>query len=239
MTPPSHSQNKHVWWVQSVWFALLVLWVKSWSQCLFEILHGPHSGRGSRQLLLYMTDTFEWCTSSLTICCTCKVHKMSRVRWSDGENILKLANRLGHVHEHHQKDRNVIVCWLDKWSQIWHHAFTMITNVDLETLHVCHVIYAKMACSWQENWLLLSSCRDFMVGISPLQLRWRTGMTWQWVLSIMFIKTGSGYFLLQEKQEAIKSIHGTWDSALPSHIGGNTRCRSYFLMQSYLKVTYM
>ena len=41
--------------VQSVWSSLLVLWVRCGSQCPFEMLHLPHSGRGSQQLLLSMT----------------------------------------------------------------------------------------------------------------------------------------------------------------------------------------
>ncbi len=43
---------------QSVWFSLLVLWVRSGSQFPVEIVHLPHSGRGSQQLLLSRTDYF-------------------------------------------------------------------------------------------------------------------------------------------------------------------------------------
>ncbi len=43
---------------QTSWFSLLVLWVRWRSQCPFAILHLPHSGTGSQQLLLSKTDTF-------------------------------------------------------------------------------------------------------------------------------------------------------------------------------------
>ncbi len=37
---------------------LLVLWVRSGSQCPFDMLHLPNSGRGSQQLLLSRTDIY-------------------------------------------------------------------------------------------------------------------------------------------------------------------------------------